>query len=63
MDERYELAKELFDMGSFLIDDDTEGGDYYEKLIDRAIKVICPDFYDRFDRELGEALEEEEDVE
>ena len=57
MTEHYELAKELFEMANFLIDEEQEGAAYYDGLIDRAIKVICPDFYERYSKELEEELE------
>ena len=57
MNDNYELAKELFNMAGAAWSEEDKGAAYYDGLIDRAIRVICPDFYERYSKELDEELE------
>ena len=50
MDDRYELAHGLMEL-SVLIEDEEEFS-WGAPLIEQAIKIICPDFYERLDAEL-----------
>lgn len=58
MDERYQLAYDLFVLSS-LLEDDEHFGDY-APIVEQAIRVVCPDFYERFEKELEEDDEDPE---
>lgn len=49
MDERFELAHGLMEL-SVLIEDDEEFS-WGSPLLEQAIKIICPDFYERLNME------------